>query len=157
MANPIEVRAEVESQHNATRDSLEKAYVANRDQLEQEYHEALEGARKDKEAALVAAGLNPDGSAPPSFDRVTPANISLPVVTGTPTTGQTLTCTVGSWANADSTTFQWLRNGAAIVGATDDQYVLVVADEGTTVRCRVTATNESGSVSVESNAVNPTA
>ena len=157
MADPIEVRAGVESTHNALRDAIEKQYVEDRRALEDTYHEDLETNRRNKEDALVAVGLNRDGSAPPTFDRVTPTNISLPAVTGTPTTGQTLTSTTGTWANEDSTAFQWLRDGVAIAGATSNTYVLAVADEGTAVSCRVTATNESGSASADSNSVNATA
>lgn len=153
MANPIDVRAAVESEHNALRDAREKQYIADREALEAAYRDDLAGIQNDKEAALVAAGLNNDGSAPLTFDHDSPVNINAPVVTGTATTGQTLTSTSGTWSRADSLDYQWLRDGADVAEATDTTYVLVEADEGTDVSCRVTATNESGSTSAESNAI----
>lgn len=87
-----------------------------------------------------------------------PSNTVAPAVTGTAVTGQTLTCTTGTWTGypAPTFTYQWKRNGTAITGATNSTYVLVTADEGTAVKCTVTATNASGAVNADSNTVNPT-
>jgi hypothetical protein len=67
---------------------------------------------------------------------------TAPVVSGTPTTGSTLTTTNGTWAGSPvSYAYQWLRDGVAIGSATASTYVLVVADEGHQVSCQVAATN----------------
>lgn len=69
-----------------------------------------------------------------------PANSVLPAITGTPTEGQTLTCSSGTWSNTPSFAYQWLRNGSPIIGATASTRVLAAADVGATMRCTVTAT-----------------
>jgi hypothetical protein len=87
-----------------------------------------------------------------------PRNTVAPAVTGTATQGSTLTTTNGTWAgNAATYTRQWQRDGANIGGATGTTYVLQAADVGHSVRCVVTATNSTGAVSANSNAVGPIA
>lgn len=70
-----------------------------------------------------------------------PTNTSLPVVTGTPEVGAVLTLTNGTWTNPNPTgyTYRWLRNGAAITGATGSTYTLTAADANQKVRGVVTA------------------
>jgi hypothetical protein len=75
------------------------------------------------------------------------SNTVAPVVSGTGTVGQILTTTNGTWVNASTYAYQWLRDGVAIVGATASTYVLVAADSTHAVSCRVTATNAGGSAS----------
>ena len=58
-------------------------------------------------------------------------------VAGGTTVGQKLICTGGP-ATA-TLTYQWLRNGAAISGATVSTYTLVAADEGKVLQCQVVA------------------
>jgi hypothetical protein len=83
-----------------------------------------------------------------------PANTVAPAVTGTPTTGQVLTCSDGTWTNSPTSySRQWRRNTTNIGGATSTTYTLQGADENQSVDCRVTATNETGSASANSNAV----
>jgi urease accessory protein UreE len=53
--------------------------------------------------------------------------------------------------------FQWRRDTVNISGATNQTYSLQVADEGTTVDCVVTATNDEGSDSATANGVSVTA
>ncbi|WP_205471071.1 family 78 glycoside hydrolase catalytic domain [Nocardioides sp. SYSU D00038] len=66
-----------------------------------------------------------------------------PTVTGTPKIGATLTSTLGSWNTKGLTlTRQWLRDGAAIAGATGETYRVVAADAGTRLSVRVTATKD---------------
>jgi hypothetical protein len=68
------------------------------------------------------------------------SNTAAPAITGTATTGQTLTVSNGSWTPApDSYGYQWKRGGSAISGATSATYVLVTADEGQLVTATVTA------------------
>lgn len=64
---PDEVRGPIEQTHNALRDAREKKYVDDRVALEATYHTNLRTIQANKEAALVAAGLNPDGGVPPTF------------------------------------------------------------------------------------------
>jgi len=88
-----------------------------------------------------------------------PANTSLPVVSGTPTQGQTLTTTNGAWSNNPTAfTYQWKRcdtNGAncvAIASATASTYTLVAADAGSRIVVSITASNAFGSATASSTA-----
>ena len=76
--------------------------------------------------AVVTAGLLSTGS---------------PTVSGTAKVGETLTAAPGTWGPATvALTFQWLRNGSAISGATQATYVLSAGDVGATVSITVTGT-----------------
>lgn len=102
--------------------------------------------------------LSTNGSGVLSWVTVTitpqsPTNNTLPVVSGTPTVGQTLSSTSGTWNGYPAPTFgyQWVRGAATnISGATSSTYQLVDADYNTTVKCTVTATNSAGSASATS-------
>jgi streptogramin lyase len=88
-----------------------------------------------------------------------PTNSSEPMILGSPTQGQTLSATNGSWTN-DPTGFsyQWQRcdpGCADISGATGDSYTLAVDDVGMSVRVVVTASNAGGSGRAESGAFGP--
>jgi uncharacterized repeat protein (TIGR01451 family) len=93
----------------------------------------------------------PDAPAPPS-------NSVVPAISGTTTVGQTLTTTTGTWAGSPVPTYgyQWKRcdaagaNCANVAGATSNQYVLVSADVGSTMRSVVTGTNTNGTASATS-------
>ncbi|WP_051274412.1 hypothetical protein [Cellulomonas sp. URHD0024] len=64
-----------------------------------------------------------------------------PTVTGTAKVGQTLTTSAGTWSPTGPTlTYQWLRGGAPISGATGRSYVLTSASKGASVSVKVTAT-----------------
>lgn len=84
-----------------------------------------------------------------------PTNTVAPAVTGTPTVGQTLSCSTGTWSGTGTITYayQWQRDGSNISGATSSTYTLVEADASTSVRCVVTATDDIGSTAANSNAV----
>ena len=86
-----------------------------------------------------------------------PANTVVPVISGTTQVGSTLSTTDGTWTGSPSPTFtyQWLRGGSNISGATANTYMLVTADAGATVTVTVTATNTAGSASVTSTGVGP--
>ncbi len=115
-------------------------------------------------AALVLAALAvvlvPAGGAQL---QAPPVNTALPAITGTPTVGQTLTATQGTWTGDPTPTFvnQWVRcpasggaadgsDCAAVVGATTLAYVLSAADVGFRLRFRVTATSGTDSTTVAS-------
>jgi predicted secreted protein len=97
-----------------------------------------------------------------------PYNTVKPAVTGTITSGQTLTTTNGTWGGDATITYAraWQRNGSSnpneaswanISGATNLTYVLGAGDVGKYIRCRVTATNSLGSIVAFSNIVGPVA
>jgi hypothetical protein len=65
-------------------------------------------------------------------------NSVSPSITGTATVGSVLTAAPGTWSpTADSTTYQWVRGGTAITGATNATYTLVEADRGKQISVRV--------------------
>jgi hypothetical protein len=86
-------------------------------------------------------------------------NTVAPAITGTPTVGQTLTVTNGTWVGTPTITFtrQWRRDGVAIAGATNTTYVLQAADQGKVITVEVTATNPNGTNTALSNATPPIA
>jgi hypothetical protein len=64
-----------------------------------------------------------------------------PTITGTARVGQTLTANPGTWSPASAKLeYQWLRDGAAISGATAKTYKLIAADQGKRVSVKVTGT-----------------
>ena len=80
-----------------------------------------------------------------------PANVVAPTISGTAQVGQTLSAAVGAWSNAPTTFgIQWLRCPASgsgcvpIDGALTTDYVLAVADLGSTIEVSVVATNSVG-------------
>jgi hypothetical protein len=82
-----------------------------------------------------------------------PVNTAAPVISGTAQVGSTLTTTNGTWTGSPTGyTYQWLRNGANISGATSSSYLLVIADLAATITVIVTATNTAGSDSATSTA-----
>jgi lysophospholipase L1-like esterase len=98
----------------------------------------------------------PDGAT------VTPVitNSTAPSISGTGTTGQTLTSSTGTWnVTPDSYAYQWRRAGSAISGATAATYVLVQADEGQAITCAVTAVKSgyTSATTVTSNNITPVA
>jgi hypothetical protein len=81
--------------------------------------------------------------------------LDAPTVTGTLALGATLTADPGTWTPApDSYTYQWLRDGVAIDGATTSTYVVTSDDTGHALAVAVTAVKEDfGSASATSAAV----
>ncbi len=73
--------------------------------------------------------------------------------------GTQLSCTAGP-TSATMKTFQWLRNGVAIEGASSSRYTTVAGDEGDVVQCQVFAINSnagSTQVSATATVVSPAA
>ena len=87
-----------------------------------------------------------------------PTNTSPPAISGSPQEGTTLTASTGNWTGHQpiSYAYQWMRCDAAgancsdIAGATSQSYAVAQVDIGSTIRVRVTATNEAGSASSQS-------
>jgi hypothetical protein len=102
---------------------------------------------------LAIAGLSNAAS------NAAPANTAEPKISGTAQVGQTLNASNGTWSNSPTSfAYQWRRcnaqgAGCANIGGADSQsYLVRNADEGDTIRVRVTAKNADGSASATSNA-----
>ena len=72
-----------------------------------------------------------------------------PTISGTPQVDETLTADTSAISDEDglgnvSHQYQWLRGDAEIAGATGSTHILVDADEGKTIRVRVTFTDDAG-------------
>ena len=72
-----------------------------------------------------------------------------PTITGTIRVGETLTADTTDLSDSDGLnnatfTYQWLADDADITDATGSTYALVAADEGKTIKVRVTFTDDSG-------------
>ena len=98
---------------------------------------------------------NPFLSAPPLIIRDVPVIASntpaagAPTITGTVRVGETLTSTTTDISDSDGLnkatfTYQWLADDADITDATGSTYALVAADEGKTVKVRITFTDDAG-------------
>lgn len=90
------------------------------------------------------------GEKPPP---IAPKSTSPPKVSGPPEVGKNLSCSPGTWEGRPSPTFtyKWLRDKAeSIKAATSSTYTIVAADETHALSCRVTASNEGGEATAES-------
>lgn len=58
------LRGDVEREFSTLRDDIEKQYVTDKNALENQYHADLTENEELRREALVAAGLNSDGSDP---------------------------------------------------------------------------------------------
>ena len=72
-----------------------------------------------------------------------------PTISGTPQVDETLTADTSAISDEDglgnvSYQYQWLRDDAEIAGATGSTHILADADEGKTIRVRVTFTDDAG-------------
>jgi beta-glucanase (GH16 family) len=80
-----------------------------------------------------------------------PENNAPPVISGTAYVSDTLSVTSGTWTgNPTSYTYQWLRSGALISGATTVSYAPTTYDVGSVLSCTVSATNASGTATATS-------
>jgi hypothetical protein len=71
-----------------------------------------------------------------------PANSVAPAITGTPTEGETLTVSNGTWSNTpDAYAYIWRRDGVVIAGADEATYELTEDDVGAVITATVKATN----------------
>ncbi|KRF07071.1 hypothetical protein ASH00_16125 [Arthrobacter sp. Soil782] len=107
----------------------------------------LQPADLGKNIRIVATGAKEgyesDTRSVTTFETVRPGTLTAPAptISGTSAVGETLTVAAGAWAPAPVTlTYQWLRNGAAISGATAVNYPLVAADLGAAITVKVTGT-----------------
>jgi hypothetical protein len=81
-----------------------------------------------------------------------PRNTSLPQVTGAFVVSSTLECHPGNWEPRESPTFsyQWLAEGAELLGADQKTLLIEQAWEGQQLSCEVTAENSGGRTSARS-------
>ena len=78
-----------------------------------------------------------------------PAATTAPQISGTGVVGTPLTVDPGVWAGAPVLSLQWLKDGAAIGGATEALFTPGDAEDGSQIACRVTGTNAAGATVVE--------
>ena len=98
--------------------------------------------------SLTSAATDAVAAAP---DPVTEnsAATGAPTISGTAQVDETLTASVSGIDDADglenaSYSYQWIRGSTDIGGATDSTYTLVDADEGETIKVRVSFTDDAG-------------
>lgn len=92
-----------------------------------------DGASIPRRGALLLLGEGDRDSAEPSPLRTQPLLVTSPTasVKGTDRLGKKLRATANGWSVPHVTTsYQWLRNGKAIKGATKRTYTLKKADDG---------------------------
>lgn len=102
--------------------------------------------------------VKPNQAVSCAFDNVLKQiTAATPTIMGKATLGSTLTALPGDWKPAPVTlTYQWLRDGVIIDGATAQTYVITDADLGTKLTVRVTGTSEHhGSAEAVSAGVTP--
>lgn len=75
-----------------------------------------------------------------------PVNLTLPVIDNpSPGLGYTLNASSGTWTGSPSLlSYQWLRSGGTIAGATSSSYVVTTDDVGQTLSVQVIASNDVG-------------
>jgi len=84
--------------------------------------------------------------------------LTQPVVSGTPTRGQTLSVNTGTWSTNVNLVYayQWYRSGTAISTGTASTYILADVDLGLTMTASVAATNIAGTTTAtSSNSLGP--
>ena len=102
-------------------------------------YNATSNASQDSAGILAQSASTPP--APPAPQPTALANTAPPVVTGKYIVGKKLTASPGTWSQTPtSTTYQWLRNGVPIKGATGNRYKTTKKDKNKKVSVVVTAT-----------------
>jgi hypothetical protein len=90
-----------------------------------------------------------------AFEGQPPVPKTTPTVTGTAASGTAITCAPGTFGGdlPQTSGFVWLRDGAAIAGATSTQYAVTAGDVGQQLACRQTVLNAFGTATGTSNTV----
>ena len=103
----------------------------------------------------TVAGRQEDGAAYvySVSSTASPVDSVAPTTAGVPALGQTLSCDGGTWMGTPTPTltYQWLRNGQPIGGATAGTYIVKSADCGHQLACQVMAANAGGQAWANSN------
>jgi len=94
--------------------------------------------------------VNPNGTVqwmitPTGFLQLPPLTGTI-TITGTPEVGQTLGVDTTQLGGSGTISYQWLRGGTAITGATASTYLLTNEDSGQSITVSVTRANNSGNV-----------
>jgi hypothetical protein len=89
----------------------------------------------------------PPTSTPP------PSPVTAATITGKTVKGATLTCQPGTWRNAPTFSYAWLRDAKPLPAQTKVTYVVTAADAGHVLQCLVDATNAGGSALSDSAAL----
>jgi hypothetical protein len=103
---------------------------------------------------LVADTIDVQNAAPAT--PAAPVNTVKPTISGNAQVGATLTASDGTWTGSPTFTRAWLRCNSAgatcnpIAGATATSYAVTAADQGSTLRVEVTATNPQGTAKATS-------
>jgi hypothetical protein len=105
--------------------------------------------------SAAASGFTVRGSGKPaSGPAVAPEFVELPELSGAGTIDTLLF--LATEVTGDPTplvSFRWLRDGMPIPGAGGPAYAPSQTDDLATIRCRVTAANDAGSISAESSGI----
>jgi hypothetical protein len=93
------------------------------------------GHKLSLRATFTRVAFNAASSTTAAVDVAPGTQVKLPTVTisGLARVGRTLSGIAGSWDSGAKQTYQWLRNGTAIVGETARTHKLVAADLGATL------------------------
>ena len=114
--------------------------------------------------AITVTVTSPDGNATATYTVTVTVTRVVPRITGTVAVGEALTVGTSSIADVDwldnpGYSYQWIRNDGStdsdIVGATSTTYILAAEDEGTTIKVRVSFTDDAGNAETRTSA--PTA
>jgi surface antigen len=95
------------------------------------------------QVAVARAGYTTATAASAPTDPVAPGsfvNTRDPAITGAPQVGKTLTADPGGWSPKASVAYQWLADGAPVVGADQSTYRPGPDDVGKAITVQVTAT-----------------
>jgi len=111
----------------------------------------------------VVTAINAIGSTPATSNIFTPLALFAPTNITPPAiddlilwvAGDTISFTGNTWDGnpVPTLTYQWLQNGSNITGATNNTYLLVLADFGQLISVKCTATNSQGTAFETSNQV----
>ena len=101
----------------------------------------------DGPASSEAAGTPAGGVSEQTTETENSAPTGLPTISGTPQVEQTLTADTSPIDDADGLTnvsyrYQWIADGTDIEGATSSTYTLVFADQGKTIKVKVSFTDD---------------
>jgi hypothetical protein len=106
--------------------------------------------------AARGTGTSPNPAPTGTGTSPNPAPTGTVTVTGTAQAGTVLTCAAVNYPSRTSFSYQWLRNGKSITGATGQKLALGDADVGAILSCRVKATAPGGTRTVTSSGTAPT-
>lgn len=111
-----------------------------------QYYDDKSSPSEANEVSVTAPNTVSGINAAMQLTSTAPVNTKAPVVSGTAAVDATLSCAPGLWTGKPTPTYsyQWLRNGAPITGASSSSYAVQTADAGQSVSCQVTAHNSAG-------------